>query len=327
MTQPAAIETLTAALLQDLAAVHEKILAALDELAAQWPTLTVMQRRRALVDLDHQVSGLMGNADAVAARAVVQATTAAYQIGGTATALAMAAVPAFTQVDVDAITALAQDQMTDLLHATTGVRQDVKALIRELTRDHIRDKLYTGQTATQAAADLSKALRARGVAAVVYADGRRVTMPTYAEMVVRTKTAEAFQEGGLNQGERLGVDWWEILDGPGCGWTSHDDPDEANGKIVPLETARQHPLSHPNCRRSSTPRPDITTAREAAHATPVAPETVPVVWDAAVKAYRPATITLSTSPARQSTAVQLPATVPNTAAGRRFAATLAKHTA
>lgn len=327
MTQPAEIEALTTVLLQDLAAVHEKISALLDELAQAWPTMTVTARRRALVDLDHQVTALMGNADAAAARAVIQATAAAYQIGGTAVALALGAVPAFTKVDVDAITHLAADQMTDLLHATTGVRQDVKAIIRELTRDHVRDKLYTGQTATQAAAELSKALRERGVAAVTYVDGRRISIGQYAEMVVRTKTAEAFQEGGMNTGERLGVDWWEILDGPGCGWTSHDDPVKANGRIVPLEEARQYPLSHPNCRRASTPRPDIVSADQAEHADRLAPDTTPVVWDAAVKQYQASTVALSATPARQSTATSMPATIPNTAAGRRFAATLAKHTA
>ena len=112
-----------------------------------------------------------------------------------------------------------------------------------------------------------------------------------------------------------------------CGWTSHDDPQQANGRIVPLEVARQYPLSHPNCRRSSTPRPDITSADQAEHADRLAPETTPVVWDAAVKQYKASTVALSATPARRSTATSMPATIPNTAAGRRFAATLAKHTA
>ncbi len=38
--------------------------------------------------------------------------------------------------------------------------------------------------------------------------------------------------------------------------------------IVTLEIARQHRTSHPNCRRATSPRPDIATAPEARTAAP-----------------------------------------------------------
>lgn len=192
--------------------------------------------------------------------------------------------PTFTGISSAAITGLAQTTMDDLLTATSGVRETTKALIRELTRDHVINVLYTGVTPTDAARDLRRLLEKHQIHAVTYADGKRVGLAQYSEMVLRTKTAEAYQTGGLDQGEALGWEWWEIMDGPGCGLTSHDDLQKANGMIVDLETARAHPLAHPQCRRSSTPRPDIASAREAAVALPTSPEALAEIQARAVAA-------------------------------------------
>lgn len=327
MTQPGQIEALARALVEDLTAVIEQITAELDALAEQWFTIPVGARTARLTALRRDLLGLVDQADSIAAARVLSTVQGSYEIGAWVSALLAGATATFTAVDVAAITHIAQDTMSNLLHATTGVREDVKALIRELARDQVRAKVTIGQTATQAGRDLAAALRDRGITAVIYANGRAVSLPTYADMVIRTKTAEAYQEGGFNQGERLGVQWWEVMDGPDCGWTSHDDPTKANGMIVDLDTAREHPTSHPNCRRSTSPRPDIVDPDQAA---PIAPEAVEAVWDAAVRAYQAATVPASTSTvaARASVGLDLVAgTIPATAAGRRFAATLRKHSA
>lgn len=328
MSQPAEIEALTTALTSDLAAIHQRILDELAEIGTQWFELTFSARARRLLVLDQHVTALMAQADALAARHVLEAAQTSYEIGAWTTAILAESTAAFAGVDTDAITALAQDTMTDLLQATQGVRADVKVLIRDLTRDQVRVKLYTGQTAAQAGQELAKTLLDRGVTAVTYANGAKVSLPTYAQMVVRTKTAEAYQEGGFNQGERLGVEWWEILDGPGCGWASHDDPQKANGMIVPLEAAREHPLSHPQCRRASSPRPDITSVDDAAAAKPTPPTSMDSAWGRALAQQQAARRALRTSATavRKSAAVATSAgTIPATAAGRRFAATLARH--
>jgi hypothetical protein len=328
VTQPPQIEALTAQLLTDLTAAHQRILTLLDDLAQAWPGLSVTARRARLTALDAQVRTLMANADALAARHVMTATAAVYQMGATVTALTVGAGVGFTAVDTSAVTALAADMMSDLLTATKGVRLDVKALIRDLTRQHVRDKIITGQTAMQAAADLTRELQARGITAITYVNGARMPLPAYAEMVVRTKSATTYQEGGLNQGARLGIEWWEVMDGPGCGWLSHTDPDLANGKIVNLADAREHPLSHPHCRRVTTPRPDIQSAEDAAGASPVGPKATEAVWDAAARQYVGYPVTASTTAARTTAAVSTSTgTLPNTAAGRRHAATLARHSA
>lgn len=48
-----------------------------------------------------------------------------------------------------------------------------------------------------------------------------------------------------------------------CGWTSHDDPDKANGTVRHIDDAENHPISHPRCARSFAPRPDVTSQAEA----------------------------------------------------------------
>lgn len=312
------IEDLTRALLADLAAVHARILDEITDLATRWYGYPPPMRLFRLRQLERELYALADEADSIAARQILQAIHTAYGVGAWSTALTLTVGAEFSGVDVDAVTHLAQDTMDDLLRATQGMREDVKAIVRDLARDETRAKLYTGQTAVQAGRDLAAALRERGVTAVVYADGRHVSLPTYAEMVVRTKTAEAYQEGGLNQGERLGVDWWEILDGPECGWTSHDDPRKATGMIVPLAEARAYPIAHPNCRRVATPRPDLASA----DGSPTAPTPLDKVAairaaaDAAQQAAQRAVVA-SATPVRASTGLDLTAGVAVSAAARR----------
>ncbi len=156
------------------------------------------------------------------------AVQGACEIGAWTTAVSTGTSATFAAVDVDAVTHIATDAMDPLPRATRGAREDVKVMIREVVRDRVRAKVVIGQTAVDADRDLAAELAERGVTAVTCSDGRRVTRPQYAEMVVRTKTAEAHQEGGFNQGERLGIEWWEVMDGPGCGWSSHDAPQTAD---------------------------------------------------------------------------------------------------
>lgn len=247
MTQPDAVEALSAAIRADIDAVWARITAEQTRLLRDWPTLPRPLRRRRLRQLEQMVLELADQADTIAAGNITNTLRGAYEIGATATAVTLTVAPSITGVDYDAIRILAADTMSDLLAATQHVRESTKTLVRTMTRDHIRSKLYTGETAVQAADDLAKALRGKGIEAVRYANGRSVGLSTYTEMVVRTKTAQAYQEGGFNQGESLDIGYWELHDGPGCGLTAHNDPQKADGMIVTLEVAREWPLSHPNC--------------------------------------------------------------------------------
>lgn len=284
MSQPGEIEELTRALRKDLERAWSLIVAEQEVIATAWPSIPPALREHRLALFQAQVLTLMDEVDAHSAATVTRAMTTAYETGAWVTAITGLTEPTFTGISSAAITGLAQTTMDDLLTATSGVRESTKALIRELTRDQVVNVMYTGVIPTDAARDLRRLLAKHEIHAVTYTDGKRVGLPQYAEMVLRTKTAEAYQTGGLDQGEALGWDWWEIMDGPGCGLTSHDDVQKANGMIVDLETARAHPLSHPNCRRSTTPRPDVATASEAAAALPSTPEALADIQARAVAA-------------------------------------------
>jgi hypothetical protein len=60
---------------------------------------------------------------------------------------------------------------------------------------------------------------------------------------------------GYVQGEKArGTVWFLVSDGPDCGWTSHRDPERANGKIVREEDII--PYAHPHCQRNFVAAPD-----------------------------------------------------------------------
>jgi hypothetical protein len=154
------------------------------------------------------------------------------------------------------------------------------------------------------------------ISAVVYADGARHGLADYTDMLLRTKSAEAFQRAGLGQGTQLGVGWWEVLDGPACGWSAHDDPLLANGLIVTTEQAEQYPLAHPRCRRCTTPRPDLQTAAAAAAAAPLGPQHTLADIQAAQAAAKRSGRTLDRLAGRTPTGALATSGVPSAAAAR-----------
>lgn len=175
---------------------------------------------------------------------------------------------AWTQAHLDAIAAHAQDTYDDLLAATAHVTEDTKRFLREISREASLRGTIIGRTPAQLAKAIRTKAAERGITSVVYKDGSRHGLAEYADVVARTKTAVAYNAGSLNQGQALGVKFYEVFDGPVCGWAGHGDPELANGKIVSASQAAAHIISHPRCARSFGARPDVTTARAAAKAEP-----------------------------------------------------------
>lgn len=176
---------------------------------------------------------------------------------------------AFVQVNAEAAARLATGLYTELLEATTHVDDTTKALVRRIGRDAALRTALEGNTAKQASAVMRGILREQGIHAVTYANGAKMGLKGYAEMAIRTSTALALNEGTLQGSADAGCLYWEIFDGPTCGWTYHDDPELANGKIVSRDDALAYPISHPNCRRAVGPRPDlgVDTAAQAQRST------------------------------------------------------------
>lgn len=255
---PDQIERLTRRLRADIIAAWASIQKQQLDLAHEWWHLKTPARAARLRDFEHNIRQILNRVDDIAGQHVLGAIEGAYELGAWTTALRAGTGSVMLNViDFDTVTVFAEETMSDLLAATQHVRQQTKATVQRLARENIRTKLYTGMTAEQAGIALATDLRATGVTGVTYRNGRNFPLDAYTEMVVRTKTAEAYQTGGFNQGERLDIEFWEVFDGWDCGWTSHDDADKANGKIVRLDQAREYPIAHPNCLRSTSPRPDI----------------------------------------------------------------------
>lgn len=74
-----------------------------------------------------------------------------------------------------------------------------------------------------------------------------------AERIARTESAFATNEATAQAYEAEGIDRVEVFDGASCGWTSHDDPLKAHGRVVSVAAARRQPIAHPNCQRAFAP--------------------------------------------------------------------------
>lgn len=173
----------------------------------------------------------------------------------------------FTATHQAAVDIIAQDLMGRALARTDYVDEASKAWVNRVSRKLTSYKVTQGvPVKTQARrfiAELEGEFTARGAAGVVYRDGSRHSFMEYGEMLLRTRTGYAYNVGTLNAGRAAGIEFYELLDGAECGLTGHKSTPLANGLIVDVPTALSWPLSHPNCRRAVSPRPDITNANMA----------------------------------------------------------------
>ncbi len=168
----------------------------------------------------------------------------------------------FNAADREAARLLADDLFDDLLQATDTVKRSTKRLIRTVIRDESLARVIAGGNAKEASRLAARIIESKGIYAVTYSNGARHGLAEYSQMAVRTKTAVAYNTGALSGAESQGVKYWEVFDGPFCGWAFHDDR-QALGMIVSKDEALGYPISHPNCRRAFGARPDVNTKKEA----------------------------------------------------------------
>ena len=88
--------------------------------------------------------------------------------------------------------------------------------------------------------------------------GEAIGNPARGKMIARTEMALIDQASATDRYRAGGVKTVEVFDGAGCGWSTHDDGDKANGSIRTLRQAEAMPLAHPNCRRAFMPVTDVT---------------------------------------------------------------------
>ena len=231
--------------------IDEQELSILDD-PKQW------RKRSRLSRLRREVDARMNTLDDDARRFFSRDFPAAYRFGANAAASSLGVSFAWDQIDVDAVSVLARDGFEDLLRSTQHVRETTKALIRRLARERSLLSLTVGTTAKQSGRDLARLLASHGVRGVTYANGARHRIGDYADMVIRTKTAVAYNTGSVNQAKQFGVQFMEVFDG------TIDLPcASVANTIQTVEWCEANPVSHPRCQRSVSPRPDVTSATEA----------------------------------------------------------------
>ena len=71
--------------------------------------------------------------------------------------------------------------------------------------------------------------------------------------ISRTEMGITSTEASAERYADAGIKKVDIIDGPDCGWTFHDDGDLADGSTRTVEELRATPLSHPNCVRIGLP--------------------------------------------------------------------------
>lgn len=187
-------------------------------------------------------------------------------------------VPVWTAVHSQAFTSLATDTYEDFLERSRKAGRTANSFansVRKAAAAELPKMAAGGRTAGQAAQRLADRLRDQyGITHVTYANGARVGVGTYSEMVSLTKSAVAYNSGTLNEGVANGCEYFEVMDGD-CGWTSHDSPDRANGTIRPAEECYSNPISHPRCVRAFGPRPDVRSKAAAKTAEPFSKDPLP----------------------------------------------------
>ena len=221
---------------------------------------------RRLRDLERRVDTLLATVDQQAEAWVRRDLVQVYVQGGQHGARVIG--DTFSLSNRDAINHMAEQTFDELLSATRYTSRQVKLLIRQVARAEITNGVVLGRTARDIGKRIEIGMAQRGgVHGVRYRNGARVGMDTYAEMLARTKTATAYNLGSIHGSP--GVRFYEIIDGPNCGWSRHDDLDLADGKIVSRDDALGNPIAHPNCVRTINPRPDIGSRSAAQRSSPL----------------------------------------------------------
>lgn len=258
MPQPPSLQATADPLIEAYRSAWERVLAEQERVTSD-PRLWRQERR--LREMSRSIGSVMDGLDSEMSDWVSQQFPKLYGAGLTDGAAAAGTSPAWSMIHQEAVEQLAYGVYNDLLSATTHVKDTTKDLIRILARQAGTTALIAGETAQGAGRKLAQELAKHSIAAIIYKDGSRHGLADYADMNLRTTTALGYNNGTLNAAPD--VVFWECFDGPGCGWTFHEDTEQALGKIVTRDEALSWPISHPRCRRSFGPRPDMNKTASA----------------------------------------------------------------
>jgi hypothetical protein len=230
----------------------------------------VARRRARLRELQRTVDAMLDQLEAGTRTWLTGHLPATYELGAGTAAAELGEAFQWSQPHIAAVQQLAAETFDDVLSATSYVRSSTKRWVRQQAARQTSLSLLEGRTAQQAARALVSAagevVDALGgpVGMVRYADGSYRRLADYADTLLRTTTARAYNAGSLNQYRQMGVGFVEVTDGADCGFATHNDGDKANGTVRPIAEAFAHSLSHPRCRRSFSAAVNVRNIGEAA---------------------------------------------------------------
>lgn len=193
-----------------------------------------------------------------------------YYTGGRKASEKMLAVLGFRNlkragaIHTKAIEVMANETYMMFGEALQIARKDAIQAINIATREEIVDQLARGVISGEPSKEMAKKVKGimqdRGISSLVDKGGKRWQLDVYAEMLVRTKTAEAYRIGNHNRQLENDFDLVQI--------SSHGAPDDCinvEGKVFsltgrtpgyPTEGDIMGMSSHifrPNCRHTTTP--------------------------------------------------------------------------
>ncbi|MFJ9420689.1 hypothetical protein [Streptomyces sp. NPDC101249] len=261
---------------RDRAELAALISAAVAELTAQWARLTRAQDRllralerlhpglgattrirRHIVAFNEEVGEFNRLARAIAERWAGQDLPVAYRDG------ALRALDRVTAGGV--LFRWTQDHQAAVTVLTATFYADLMRRIAEAVR---RAQVFS-RSAQQAARDVTLGRNREGVntrqllaqhpmGTVIYANQSRHPVAAWAASALLWQGVVAANRGAINAGRwELDALWFECVDGPECGFTSHQDTDHANGTIRSADDAGAYPTAHHGCVRQWIPRPDL----------------------------------------------------------------------
>lgn len=160
--------------------------------------------------------------------------------------------PSFSLIHRQAVELLAADTFDDLARASAFLDDSARRTIREASKLRTTAGAIRGSSVGRDTTALARELARSGVSGFTDAVGRQWRLSTYAEMVVRTKSAQAYNVGTALRTEETGTTALEILDGER---SRHEECLAYSGDTCSPLWSIQNPIQHPNCVRSFSPLP------------------------------------------------------------------------
>ena len=165
-------------------------------------------------------------------------------------------------VHKDAINALVSDAYLDFANGMNGLVRGAEHQLNDALKKQIRainiSKQITGTSIKTIAKEVEEVIGKQGFSVLVDRGGRQWSLKRYSNMLVRTHTIKAANEGAINRAVEFGIDIVEISTHPGAceicrPYEGKKYSISGRSEDFPALTV-QIPI-HPNCRHSILPRP------------------------------------------------------------------------